>query len=171
MGGDRVMNALSIGANVAVLAGLIFVGMQVRDGRAAAEAQVADGVTDGFLELNLATVADPDVACMMIVGLEAPGNLTVVEAARFAAFMRGLFNQYLRVHRAYRTGLLDHEYWEGAAAEAAWLMSTPGGQAYFRDNWLPPSFLEAIAPIAGADGGAKGLALGMKPPTSCGQVQ
>jgi hypothetical protein len=171
MGDDRVSNALSIGANLAVLAGLIFVGIQVRDGRTAAEAQVADGVTDGFLELNLAAVADPGVACVVLVGLESPGDLTVLEAARFSALMRGLFNQYLRVHRAYRTGLLDQEYWEGAAAEAAWFMSTPGGKAYFQENWLPPSFLEAIAPIAGATGGPKGLAVGMKPPASCEQVQ
>jgi hypothetical protein len=170
MGGDRILNMLSIGANVAVLAGLIFVGIQVRDGRAAAEAQVADGVTNGFNDLNLAVVGDPDVACVVVVGLEAPGNLTAVEAVRFSAFMRGLFNQYLRVHRARQTGLLDQEYWEGAAAEAAWLMSTPGGQAYFRDNWLSPTFVEAIAPFGGTAGGPKGLLLGMKPPASCGQI-
>jgi hypothetical protein len=49
-------------------------------------------------------------------------------------------------------------------------MSTPGGQAYFRDNWLPPTFVEAIAPFAGATSGPKGLVLGMKPPASCGQI-
>jgi hypothetical protein len=61
---DRLLKFLGIGANVAVLAGLIFVGFQVPDGRAAAEAQVVDGVTDGFLQLNLAVIADPEVACV-----------------------------------------------------------------------------------------------------------
>jgi hypothetical protein len=32
------------------------------------------------------------------------------------------------------------------------LTSTPGGQAYLQENWLPPAFVEAIAPFDGAAG-------------------
>ena len=150
MDSDSVHRWLSLGANIAVLAGLIFVGVEVRNSRAAAEAQVADGWADGFLQLNLATITDSAVARIWDVGLADPDQLTDAEAVRFSMYMRGIFNQYQRVYRLYDTGLLGEENWRHTASEAAWMMRTPGGVAHFAGNELPEDFLAAIAEFQGS---------------------
>jgi hypothetical protein len=166
VGSERVSRFLGIGANLAVLAGLIFVGLQVRDGRAAAEAQVADGIADGFLQLNLAGISDSEVACLWIVGLEHPERLTAVQSARFSLYLRGVFNQYQRVHRQFTTGLASEDAWSEIAREAAWLRSTPGGQAHFANNPLEPALLAAISEYEGQME-VKGMSLGKAPPEGC----
>lgn len=144
MKSECVHRWLSLGANIAVLAGLVFVGFEVRNGRAAAEAQVADGLADGFLQLNLATINDSSVARIWDLGLFAPDELTDAEAVRFSMYMRGVFNQYQRVFRLYTTGLLDETTWSFTAGEAAWMMETPGGAAHFAVNELPDDFVRAV---------------------------
>ena len=151
MKSDAINRWLTVGANLAVLAGLIFVGVEVRNTRAAAEAQVADGIADGFLQLNLATINDASVARIWDVGLLEPDKLTELEAVRFSMLMRGVFNQYQRVYRLHETGLLDEEAWDFTASEAAWMMKTPGGAAHFSVNTLPQGFLRALEQYEGVE--------------------
>ena len=149
MNEGRMVRLVGIGANLAVLAGLIFVGVEVRNGRAAVEAQIADGIAEGFIEHNLATVTDSTVARIWVVGLEAPDRLSDMEAARFSAYFRASLNQYLRVYRLSNTGLVDPEFWEVLAGQVAWQLSTPGGHLFHDGNELPDGFLEAIEPFTG----------------------
>ena len=166
MSTDRLLRYLSIGANLAVLAGLIFVGLEVRDGRAAAVSQVADGIADGFLQLNMAGISDPEVACIWVVGLDRPEALSTVQAARFSLYMRGVFNQYQRVHRQNQTGLVAPDQWEEIAGEALGMMATAGGSLYVRDNPLPQDFLDDL-PETGTDMSVTAFTLGHPAPESC----
>ena len=59
-----------IGA-AAIVASLIFVGLELRTSRAAAQAQIADGIAEGFIDLNVAVMTDETLACIWSVGLEA----------------------------------------------------------------------------------------------------
>jgi hypothetical protein len=150
---SRVNQWISVGANVAVLLGLIFVGLEVRNSRAAAEAQAADGIADGFLQLNLLYITDSTVAKVWQRGSLEPNSLSDMEALQFSMHMRALFNQYTRVHRLYRAGLIREEDWELYGREAATLMATPGGLVYFAGNDLPADFerdvlkYEGMAPV------------------------
>ena len=141
----RLLSMLHIGANLAVLAGLVFVGVEVRSNRAAVESQMADGIAEGFIDHNLAAVSDPAIACIFPVGLEHPERLTDVEAARFAMYFRALFNQYIRIYALYDTSLLDEERWGITASQARWMMETPGGRLFFEGNpGVAEDFLSAV---------------------------
>lgn len=167
MKNERVLNLLSLGANLAVLAGLVFVGLQVRDGRAAAEAQVADGIAEGFLELSLVGVSDPAVACIVVVGLFHPEDLKPVESARFSLFMRAVFNQYERVFRLHQTGLVRQAQWDELTLEIAGMMATPGGKLFLTDNTYPDDFVAAV-PTSATPLGFRSWTLGTELPRSCG---
>jgi len=141
----RLASVLTVSANLAVVAGLVFVGVEVRNNRAAVESQIADGIAEGFIEHNLAAVTSPAVACIWSVGLHTPERLSDVQAAQFAMYFRAVFNQYIRVHALYETGLLDHDFWQFVGAQAAWAMSTPGGVLFFEGNpGVPSGFLRAV---------------------------
>lgn len=137
---SRLNQWITIGANVAVLIGLIFVGLEVRNSRAAAEAQAADGIADGFLQLNLISITDSTAAQVWNRGLFEPDSLSDTEAFQFSMHMRALFNQFTRVHRMYRAGLITEADWELYGREAATLLATPGGLIYFGGNDLPSDF-------------------------------
>lgn len=140
---------IAIGANLAVLLGLVFVGLEVRNSRAAAEAAAADGIADGFLQLNLISITDSAAARIWDQGLREPSTLSDTEAIQFAMHMRALYNQYTRVHRLYGAGLLDEADWSLYAREAAWIMLRPGAALYFEGNELPPDFIEDLEPYRG----------------------
>ena len=145
---------IGFGANLVVVAGLVFVGLEVRNGRAAAEAQIADGIADGFIQHNMAVVQDAEMGCIWRVGLHNPDALTLDQAARFSMYFRALFNQYNRVHDLYSTNFLQDDSWRFIANQAAWVMATPGGRLFFEGNpGVPQRFLDAVAAHAETSAG------------------
>lgn len=84
----------------------------------------------------------------------------------FSMYARMDFNQYMRVFELYRTGLMSEDAWRGAAASAAWKMSTPGGLLFFAENPLPTEFEQAVAPMGRGFAG-QGFTLGRDLPESC----
>ena len=164
---SRWPQVISFGANLAVVAGLVFVGLEVRNGRAAAEAQIADGIADGFIQHNMAVVQDAEMGCIWRVGLHNPDALTLHQAARFSMYFRAAFNQYLRVHDLYSTNLLEDDSWRSIANQAAWMMATPGGRRFFEGNaGLTQRFLDAVAAHAETSAGPD-FGMGRPIPETC----
>jgi hypothetical protein len=164
MNSMKMHDWLQIIGAAAIVASLIFVGLELRTSRAAAQAQIADGIAEGFIDLNVAVMTDETLACIWSVGLEAPERLSDSEAGRFSVFMRGVFNQYMRVHSLYETGLASEAGWANVASTATWLMSTPGGQLFFASNQLPEDFAQAIEPF---DAVPQDYSLGRELPENC----
>jgi len=123
----------------------------VRNSRASAEAQAADGVAEGFVELNLAIITDTMVSRVWEQGTRAPETLTDGERFQFFMHVRALFNQYIRVHRLYEAGLLSEADWGFYAPEIDAQMNTPGGRMFFAENSLPPQLLEDVEVFADGD--------------------
>ena len=143
------MRFVSLGANIAVVVGLIFVGLEVGNGRAAAEAQAADGIADGFLQINLITISDSTMARIATVGRVTPDSLSDIDAIRYSMYLRAVFNQYHRVHRLYQSGLIPEEDWGLYAREVAALLDAPGGRLYVEGNEFSEQFLADVEPYAG----------------------
>ena len=144
MNAEKLNSWLGVFANIGVLVGIIFLAMEVRHSSIAVNAQMADSVADGFIALNITSITDPAVARIYVVGLYEPESLSDVEAIQFSMLVRGLFNQFARVHRHYRAGLLSESDWALYAREAAGLMSTPGGKLHFAGNEMGQDFLADI---------------------------
>ena len=149
MNAEKLNSWLGVLANIGVLVGIIFLAIEVRHSSNAVNAQMADSVADGFIALNITSITDPAVARIWVVGLVEPESLSDVEAIQFSMLVRGVFNQFARVHRHYRTGLLPESDWALYAREAAGLMSTPGGKLHFEGNEMSPDFLADIGPYRG----------------------
>ena len=59
-----------------------------------------------------------------------PEQLNDEEAGRFAAVLRLYMNGNHQIHRAYERGAVNESLWENYAAEAADLLSSPGGRLF-----------------------------------------
>lgn len=144
MKSDRVNWWLTVSANVGVLVGLIFVGLEVRNSTDAVTAQTADSVADGYNTINLVAMEDPAISRILYLGVRHPDRLNDLDAYRFSLLVRSYFNQYRRVHRLYRVGLLPESEWIGYATEIARFVDTPGVRLYVAGNPLPEQFAQDI---------------------------
>ena len=131
---SKVNQWLTLLANIGVLAGIVFLAIEIRQSGDAVTAQMQDSIADGFIALNMATINDPQVGVTWVIGLNEPDRLSDAEAIRFSMLMRALFNQFIRVHGLYRTGLLEESDWALYAREAATIMSSPGGKLHWAGN-------------------------------------
>jgi len=141
---DKLNQWLTLIANVGVLAGVLFLAIEVRHSSVAITAQTQDSIADGFIDLNLATINDPNIGLTLEKGLADPHSLSRLEAIRFSMQFRALFNQFRRVHSLYKSDLISESQWALYAREAAYFFSTPGGQLYFTGNEIEEGFREDI---------------------------
>ena len=138
--------SISLIANIGVIAGIVFLAFELRQTSDALHAQMADSVADGFITLNMATITDPQVAHVWITGLYEPDSLSNTEAVQFSMYMRGLFNQYERLHDLHETGLIDESDWGFYAREIVAIMAMPGAQAHHARNEFSPKLAQGIEP-------------------------
>ena len=83
---ERLNSWLTLGANIGVFIGIVFLALEVRQTGDALHAQVSDSVADGFITLNMATISDPQVANVWLTGIYQPDSLTDTEAVQFSMY-------------------------------------------------------------------------------------
>ena len=144
MKSEQLNNWLSVLANLGVLIGLIFVGVELRNSSNSVTGQIADSIAEGFNEFNLTVAADAELPVIFNVGLCDPSLLSPEEAVRFGTLMRALINQYYRIHTLYLTGALQESDWTGMVSDANGIIRSPGGLRYIQDNPLNPNFYQDV---------------------------
>ncbi len=77
---DKVNRWLTLLANVGVLAGIVFLALEMRHNSNAINAQTHDSIADGFITLNMATITDATVGIVWVAGLNDPASLSESEA-------------------------------------------------------------------------------------------
>ena len=151
MNTEKLNSWLGVLGNIGILIGIVFLAIEVRHSSNAVNAQMADSIADGFIALNITAITDPAVARINVIGMYEPERLSDVEAMQFSMLIRGVFNQYARVHRLYRSGLLSESDWALYAREAASTMTTPGGKLHWEGNEMGLDFLADVEPYIGQD--------------------
>jgi len=131
MHSDSVNRWLTLVANIGVLIGLVFVGLEVRNSSNAVIVQTSDSVVNGFNDYNYRIAMDPDIARIAYLGYREPDKLTDSESYRFTALLRGIMNQYGRVHDLYKAGMLEEQDWAKHAAQLSRIWKLPGVRLYY----------------------------------------
>jgi len=162
---DKLNPWLSLCANVGVVIGIIFLAMEVRHASNATELQTIETVTDGWMQMNLAVVSDPQVARAWIVGHYDPDQLSTVEAAQYAMHLRMFENHVYRIRRLHDLGLVPDADLEGARQNWARYLSTPGGQQYSESNNFDPRSIDGLRPYMDPEPTIGHLLLGRDPST------
>ena len=131
---------ITILANVGVIAGIVFLAIEVRESRVATEMQTVEGITEGWISLNEAFL-ESDYTRIHLLGLYRPDELSTVEAARFSMYLRMFNNHVNRIGRYSELGLITESEYQSALREMATTMSTPGGRVFratepgFEEQW------------------------------------
>jgi hypothetical protein len=139
-------------SNVAVVVGILFLAVQVREAGNTTQLQLQAARAEGYNALNLALASDADLSRILVIGLDDPDRLTSIEAARFSNLMRAMINQHRQMHEQYALGLISEETWVYFAQQAAQIYSTAGGRRFLETNdYEGSSFMGAIKPFMGQE--------------------
>ena len=99
---------LGIGA---VLIGLIFVGIEIRQNTAAVQAATMQGLTDASQEFMLLLGSDAELAEIEQKGRYAPDQLNEIESLQYFFFMRARWMRYQNAFFQYQRGTIGDEDW------------------------------------------------------------
>jgi hypothetical protein len=139
-------------SNLAVIVGIVFLAVEVRDAGNATRQQTETARVEGYNALNLALAGDASLSRIFVVGLDDPARLTDTEAAQFSNLMRAIINQHRQMHEQYLLGLISEENWQYSAQQAAQIYSTAGGREFLKTNaYGSLAFFGAIEPYMGQE--------------------
>jgi hypothetical protein len=134
-----------IGA-VAVVASLIFVGVQLRQNTKAILAQTSQAHAMGYQQIIAGISDNGEFARIWRIGLSDFRSLDADQAARFLAFTSTLFRFYESSQVQMLRGSLDAEHWHTIEQQVADLATQPGVQAWWtlRRHWHSARFRDWI---------------------------
>ena len=129
-------------AAIAVVFGLVFVGVQVRQGAEATRRATANELAAGRYSTMMATVENEGMAEIWVKGIKDFAGLTEVERLKLTVLLNNIFASFVDSYRARQRGLLDAEMWQGTQRVALELFALPGVQVWwqFRKHWHPEPF-------------------------------
>ena len=108
---------LGVASNIAVLAGILLLLVELNQNNALARAHIHQARTDSISSQRLAN-ADSEFVAPLINKMGTPGNvdaldsLTPLEVTRLVELHESIILNIDNMHYQYQQGYLDEEYWE-----------------------------------------------------------
>ena len=133
MKSENLRGLLDLAGGAAVLIGLVFVGLELRQNTEAVEAASLQNQTDASTEFLLLIASDPELARIWVESSRRPDQLGEVDLVRYFFLSRA---RWLRMQNAYlqwRRGTLSDEdwsYYEGLICRAG-----DDNSVRFMDTW------------------------------------
>lgn len=137
---DRLNKWLTLLANVVVVAGVVFLAIEIRQNSAQLEQNTAAVGSDSFFQLNLALdsryrmmAQDSELAALVVKGYASPELLTELETSQFGAWIRADLNISESAWIAYSRGIIPENEFDGIRNTTCDRITSPGGQQIWRN--------------------------------------
>jgi len=148
-------------AVAAVLASLIFVGVQIRQNTRQAKAAAAQSVYENYAGWYMWAGEDMNRAVIGIKGFKDIDSLSDEENSIFMATFMAQFAYVQSAFYLWQDGSLKDEIWRSMEATLATVFNTPGGKAFWQRRRF--SFTEAFVAHIEANVMNRPLPDGMRP--------
>ena len=112
MSSDRISRWTAILTNIAVVIGLVFVGLEFRSNTRAIEAERFDSFMTGWNDVYAALLQSDRSSEIYHRGFADPKSLTAQEESVFLLYLQLSTNNFERIYRARELRLIPDETWE-----------------------------------------------------------
>jgi len=143
---EKANHWLVLVANIAVIAGIVFLAVELRQNTKQLELQSYQSWVAANMELNIA-ISDPLLSAIVSRGHPDSANLTSESAIAYAMFHMSMLQMAQSMNYLYLEGSLDKELWESEMDRAAGILSIPGVRQWWDAGGrtqLAPSFVEFL---------------------------
>jgi len=125
-----------------VVATLIYLIIEVRQSRLAAESASVDLLAAGWNTLNGHVIDDPEFAHTFLEGLADPETMTPSQKDRFSFLFQSYINHFTTIKKSYDSGHLPADIWEYHASGMSILANSPGGKMATSQATITPAIRE-----------------------------
>lgn len=129
---------------VAVVASLVFVGIQLHHGARAVRGSASQAHSALYYEINASIIGDGELARIWRESLEDFDSQTPDAKVRFIALASSIFRFYESSRALWRLGQLDDEHWQMIERQATSFASQPGIKSWWklRRQWHSAEFCD-----------------------------
>ena len=148
-----------IAGGIAVLIGLVFVGLELRQNTLMQRVTATQALSVDYENAVDALGKDTDTACIYVRGINGLTNLNGIERYRFFVLWFHVLRAGEQLHYYSLEGMVDERIWRGYERQLQEIFRYPGVQQYWeiRKDWYSDEFqnfvkgLIASAPEAGPE--------------------
>lgn len=108
---DKIRLAVETCGAIAVLLGLVFVGLELRQNTYAVEAATFQSLTDASNDFIMTVASDADLTRIYTTGLADADSLNAEESQRFFMTMRSFWIRMQNVYSQWQRGTLTDDDW------------------------------------------------------------
>jgi hypothetical protein len=127
MNSDLLTRWTAIITNIAIVIGLVFVGLEFRNNARAVESERIDSLTEEGAEIQRIAIGDAELTDILLRAYAEPESLTKTERDRAQHWMIVNYTNFRRVHRAHQAGLLPDDLYEVERAGVGFSFSSDIG--------------------------------------------
>ena len=132
MGSDRISKWTATLTNIAVVIGLIFVGLEFRANTRAIESESPDSFMSGWNDAYAALLQSDKGSEIYYRGYAAPDSLNPQEESVFMLYLALASGNFERIYRARELGLVPDETWESHKAGLGFVFLSEIGREHVR---------------------------------------
>lgn len=132
MSSDRISKWTATLTNIAVVIGLIFVGLEFRANTRAIESESLDSFMSGWNDTNAAILQNDRTSEIWYRGYADPKSLTAHEKSVFMLFLQFSSSNFERIYRARELELIPDETWESHKAGIGFVFLSEIGREHVR---------------------------------------
>jgi len=146
MDSDRLNRWMTLGANIGVLAGIIFLAFELRQNTVATQLEASSNFQDSFSEIELFIAGSPGFAELLKKGREGE-EISAADELRLWVFYGNILRQWQFTHFMYLSGALNEDIWQANQVRLTQIISEDRG---LFDHWqtnklqFSPAFNEMV---------------------------
>ena len=118
---DSTNRWLTLAANIGVMAGIIFLAVELQQNTVATQLSAAGSLQGGFSEVELFIAGSPEFSELLDKG-RTGAEISAPEQLRLTVFYGTVLRQWQLIHLQYVSGALDEDIWIGSRAYMAQIL-------------------------------------------------
>ena len=127
----KVNGLLAILANIGVLAGIIFVGIEIQQNTSAVQSSTLQDITNSTAEALFLRLANPEIGEVIIRGRDDLSSLSEIDRSQFNTYQRVMWLRFQNTHYQYELGSFPERIWESYYQIMCGQLTIPG----IREDW------------------------------------
>ena len=135
MDSNKLNKWLAVGANIGVLAGLVFLALEIRQSNRIAIATTEITVRESFGSSNETVYTNPEFAALLAKARKADAAFSDAEHEMLDYFISRMMNIWIQIDRAYANGMVSKTTLGVAIEDMKWTIDTYPSLRSMFDEW------------------------------------
>jgi hypothetical protein len=150
---DKLNRWLSLAANIGVIAGIIFLGIEIRQNTSVTRSAASQEISGAQVDFFMRVAESPDLARVVKVATESPGELSELEVLRYQYVTGAVFMLMEGAYKQYRLGFLPAAGWEPYERLITSFLNNPISRSWWVNSSavFSPEFEAKVIAVSGVE--------------------